>query len=116
MVGEVVLHRIRRPINPGNPPTAENRLIGTGGISYTYDGDGKRVKKSNGMLYWTGTGPDVLLETDLSGNPTAEYMFFSFTPTYSYIIAKAIDLILDIGGSDVQVFGIRFAGDRSLVG
>lgn len=45
-------------------------------MTYTYDGDGKRVKKSNGMLYWTGTGSDALLETDLSGNPTAEYVFF----------------------------------------
>ena len=56
---------------------AENRLIATGGISYTYDGDGRRVKKSNGMLYWTGTGSGALLETDLSGNPAAEYVFFN---------------------------------------
>ena len=35
------------------------------------------MKKSNGMLYWTGTGGDALLETDLSGNPTAEYVFFN---------------------------------------
>ncbi len=55
---------------------AENRLIATAGITYTYDGDGKRVKKSIGMLYWTGTGSDALLETDLSGTPTAEYVFF----------------------------------------
>ncbi len=55
---------------------AENRLTSTGGVTYTYDGDGKRVKKSGGMLYWTGTGSDALLETDLSGNPTAEYVFF----------------------------------------
>lgn len=74
-------------LNTGNCPTgtftptysydAENRLIATGGVTYTYDGDGKRVKKSNGMLYWTGTGSDALLETDLSGNPTAEYVFFN---------------------------------------
>jgi len=56
---------------------AENRLIATGGVTYTYDGDGKRVKKSNGTLYWTGTGSDSLLETDLSGAPTAEYVFFN---------------------------------------
>jgi RHS repeat-associated protein len=56
---------------------AENRLIATGGVTYTYDGNGRRVKKSNGTIYWTGTGSDALLETDLSGNPTAEYVFFN---------------------------------------
>ena len=42
-----------------------------------YDDDGKRVKMSNGTLYWTGPGWDPLLETDLSGNATAEYVFFN---------------------------------------
>jgi len=46
-------------------------------VTYTYDGDGKRVKKSNGTLYWTGPGWDPLLETDLSGNATEEYVFFN---------------------------------------
>ena len=55
----------------------ENRLATAGGVTYTYDGDGKRVKKSNGTLYWTGPGWDPLLETDLSGNATAEYVFFN---------------------------------------
>jgi len=58
---------------------AENRLKSTAGVTYTYNGDGKRVKKSNGMLYWTGTGSDALVETDLSGNATAEYVFFNGT-------------------------------------
>jgi RHS repeat-associated protein len=44
---------------------------------YVYDGDGQRVKKSSGMLYFTGTGSAPLLETDLSGNSTAEYVFFN---------------------------------------
>jgi RHS repeat-associated protein len=56
---------------------AENRLISTGGVTYTYDGDGRRVKKSNGMLYWAGSSSDALVETDLSGNATAEYVFFN---------------------------------------
>lgn len=42
----------------------------------TYDGDGKRVKKSNGMLYWTGTGSDALLETDLSGKSNCRVRVF----------------------------------------
>jgi len=33
---------------------AENRLTSTAGVTYTYDGDGKRVQKSNGKLYWYG--------------------------------------------------------------
>jgi len=56
---------------------AENRLKSTAGVNYTYDGDGKRVKKDNGKLYWTGTGSDPLTETDLSGTPTADYVFFN---------------------------------------
>ena len=46
-------------------------------MTYTYDGDGKCVMKSNGTLYWTGPGWDPLLETDLSGNATEEYVFFN---------------------------------------
>jgi len=56
---------------------AEDRLIATGGVSYTYDGDGRRVKKSNGMIYWGGTSSDALVETDLAGSATAEYVFFN---------------------------------------
>jgi hypothetical protein len=55
----------------------ENRLLTAGGVTYTYDGDGKRVKKSNGTLQCTGPGWDPLLETDLSGNATEEYVFFN---------------------------------------
>ncbi len=52
---------------------AENRLVSASGVTYTYDGDGKRVKKSNGKLYW-GSGP--LTETDASGTATSDYAFF----------------------------------------
>jgi RHS repeat-associated protein len=48
----------------------------TAGVTYTYDGDGRRVKKSNGKLYWYGLGLDALLETDLAGNTPDEYIFF----------------------------------------
>ena len=44
----------------------------TAGVTYTYDGDGNRVKKSNGTLYW-GTGP--VLESDLTGNLQREFIF-----------------------------------------
>jgi len=56
---------------------AENRISSTGGMIYTYDGDGARVNKSSGMLYFSGTGSAPLLETDLSGVATAEYVFFN---------------------------------------
>lgn len=55
---------------------AENHLISTADVTYVYDGDGKRVEKSNGKLYWYGMGADVLDETDLAGNLTNEYVFF----------------------------------------
>jgi len=57
---------------------AESRMksLNGGSLSYTYDGDGRRVKKSNGKLYWYGGGSEVLAESDLAGNITDEYVFF----------------------------------------
>jgi hypothetical protein len=53
----------------------ENHLATAGGVTYTYDGDGNRVKKSNGTLYWS-TSP--LAESDLTASATSwrEYVFF----------------------------------------
>jgi RHS repeat-associated protein len=59
----------------------ENRLTGANGFTYTYDGDGNRVRKSNGnlaangTLYWYMT-PGVVAETDLAGTTKSEYIFF----------------------------------------
>jgi RHS repeat-associated protein len=59
----------------------ENRLTGASGYTYTYDGDGNRVRKSNGnlaangTLYWAMT-PGVVAETDLAGTTKSEYIFF----------------------------------------
>lgn len=53
---------------------ADNRITTTAGVTYTYDGDGKRVKKSNGTLYW-GDGP--LAESDLNGNMLRNFIFFN---------------------------------------
>jgi RHS repeat-associated protein len=71
---------------------AENRLISAAGMSYIYDGDGKRVEKctggqtpgtctanATGTLYWTGWGSDPLAETDLAGNILENYVFFNGT-------------------------------------
>jgi RHS repeat-associated protein len=55
--------------------TAEDQLASTSGVSYTYDGDGRRVKKSNGKLYWYAVTGEVLAESDLSGNVQSEYIY-----------------------------------------
>jgi RHS repeat-associated protein len=55
---------------------AESQIKTANGVTYAYDGDGRRVSKSNGKLYWYGSGGEILAETDASGNPTAEYIFF----------------------------------------
>ena len=54
----------------------ENQLLTAAGVTYTYSGDGQRVQKSNGTLYWYGTGSDPLDESDAAGNITNEYIFF----------------------------------------
>jgi RHS repeat-associated protein len=56
---------------------ALNQLTSAGGVTYTYDGDGRRVKKANGTLYWYGPGGSVLAETDLSGNLIREFVYFN---------------------------------------
>jgi RHS repeat-associated protein len=63
----------------------ENRIasVTQGGVTttYTYDGDGNRVKKatgSTGMLYWYGL-PGALAESDLTGTIKSEYVFFNGT-------------------------------------
>jgi len=65
-----------------NPPhtynfDAESRLSSTAGTTYTYDGQGRRVQKSSGVLYWYGVGDTLLDQSDSSGNITDEYVFFA---------------------------------------
>jgi RHS repeat-associated protein len=59
---------------------AENQMTTSMGVTYLYDGDGKRVKKSTGKLYWFGMGSDPLDETDAAGNTNNvsfnEFIFF----------------------------------------
>ncbi len=54
----------------------ESQIKSAAGVNYTYDGLGRRVQKSNGKMYWYGTGAEILDETDLSGNVTSEYVYF----------------------------------------
>jgi RHS repeat-associated protein len=59
----------------------ENRMLSTAGMSYTYDGNGERVLKSQTVggaavkRYWS-MGGKTLAEDDGSGNLTAEYIYF----------------------------------------
>jgi len=55
---------------------AESQLKSAAGVTYTYDGDGRRVSKVGSKLYWYGSGGDILAETNSSGATTAEYIFF----------------------------------------
>jgi RHS repeat-associated protein len=55
---------------------AESEIKTGGGVNYTYDGDGDRVQKSNGKIYWFGAGSQVLDESDAAGNVTDEYVYF----------------------------------------
>ena len=55
----------------------ENRPYSAGGFTYYYDGEGERVAKSSGKLYWFGTNSAPVLETDTSGNTPIEYVFFN---------------------------------------
>jgi len=56
---------------------AEDQMTCAAGVTYTYDGDGERVEKSSGTMYWGGGPGDALAESDLSGNLTSEYIFFN---------------------------------------
>jgi len=57
---------------------AEQHLNSAANVTYTYDGDLKRVEKSSGTLYWyCAVCGNVLAESDLSGNVTSEYALFN---------------------------------------
>jgi len=55
---------------------AEGETKSAGNVTYLYDGDGRRVKKSTGKLYWYGMSSEPLVETDGAGNNPVEYVFF----------------------------------------
>jgi len=56
---------------------ARPRLQSAAGVTYTYDGDGKRVMKSSGTLYWNRVHGAPLAETNASGSTLNEYIFFA---------------------------------------
>ena len=57
---------------------AEQHLKSAASVTYTYDGDLRRVEKSSGTLYWyCATCGNLLEETDASGNIISEYALFN---------------------------------------
>ena len=56
---------------------AEEMLASAAGVTYSYDGDGRRVQKSSGTIYWYGPGNEIIEETDSSGNLVADYLYFA---------------------------------------
>jgi RHS repeat-associated protein len=72
----------------------------TATVCYVYDGDGLRVKKSSGTLYWRSVWGDVLAESDSQGNITNEYVFFGgrriariSSGTVNYIYSDALGTV-----------------------
>jgi RHS repeat-associated protein len=55
---------------------AESQMKTAAGVTYAYDGDGRRASKVGSKLYWYGSGGEILAETDASGNTLNEYIFF----------------------------------------
>jgi hypothetical protein len=79
-------------------PTLLAALAGAG-VTYKYDGDGKRVSKSTRTLYWYGGDRDPLAETDVSGNPVDEYIFFGKPTSRLADAISALGLLVN-GDSD----------------
>jgi len=73
------------PFHPRKPSAVDSRRVAIHyllvGMNNTYDGDGNRVEKSNGKLYWYGAGTEILEETDATGSMTnssfSEYIYFA---------------------------------------
>ncbi len=82
----------------------ESQLKSAGGVNYLYDGDGRRVSKSSGKLYWYGSGGEILAETDASGNTTNEYVYFG---------GKRVALLPS--GSTAQFYAEDFLGSSRVV-
>ena len=55
----------------------ESQLKSAAGVTYSYDGNGRRAAKVGSKLYWYGSGGEILAETNASGATTNEYIFFA---------------------------------------
>jgi RHS repeat-associated protein len=70
-------------------------------VNYIYDGDGDRLEKSDGKMYWYGAGAEILDESNLSGSFTNEYVFFG---------GKRIAML---SGGNVYYYAEDFLGSTS---
>jgi hypothetical protein len=74
-------------------PTGQ--LISANGYSYTYDGKGHRVAKSNGSvttLYWRDISGKTLVET----TGTADLMLYMFISMGSLLLERAAAYIITL--------------------
>jgi RHS repeat-associated protein len=65
---------------------SESEIKTAAGYTYTYDGDGNRLEKSTGELYWYGAGTEVLDESNSAGID-AEYVYFRNTRIAQNIVS-----------------------------
>ncbi len=56
---------------------AENRMTPAYGLSYSYDGDSRRVSKSDGTVYWMDDQLQPLSVGDNTGAMRRDYIFFA---------------------------------------
>jgi RHS repeat-associated protein len=83
----------------------ESQMKTAAGVTYAYDGDGRRAAKVGNKLYWYGSGGEILSETDAAGNTLNEYIFFggkrvAVVPAAGSALYYAEDLL---GSSRVMV-------------
>jgi RHS repeat-associated protein len=83
----------------------ESQMKTAAGVTYAYDGDGRRAAKVGSKLYWYGSGGEILSETDAAGNTLNEYVFFggkrvALVPATGGALYYAEDLL---GSSRVMV-------------
>jgi RHS repeat-associated protein len=83
----------------------ESQMKTAGGVTYAYDGDGRRAAKVGSKLYWYGSGGEILSETEAAGNTLNEYVYFggkrvALVPATGGALYYAEDLL---GSSRVMV-------------
>jgi RHS repeat-associated protein len=83
---------------------AESQMKTAAGVTYSYDGNGRRAAKVGSKLYWYGSGGEILAETNPSGTTTAEYVFFG---------GKRVALLP--AGSNAQYYVEDFLGSSRIV-
>lgn len=84
-------------------------------MTYTYDGDGNRVEKSNGRLFWYGMGSEVLERTSLTGTTPVDYIFFDGQRVGSRNPSSTVIYLNDHLGSNRISAGVATGGSTAAV-